>query len=163
MSMKLAPIPTDEAERMADVHALGLLDTPREPRFDRLAELIGEVFDVPRVFITLIDTDRMWFKSTFGVDGIDGTPRDVGFCSHAILQPEVMVITDARADERFADNPFVSGDFGLRFYAGVPLHGPAGRAVGAVGLVDTSPRDFGADQVALLEKFAAVIEAQIQP
>jgi GAF domain-containing protein len=142
MSMKLAPIPTDEAERMADVQALGLLDTPREPRFDRLAELIGEVFDVPRVFITLIDTDRMWFKSTFGVDGIDGTPRDVGFCSHAILQPEVMVITDARADERFADNPFVSG---------------------AVGLVDTSPRDFGVDQVALLEKFAAVIEAQIQP
>ena len=104
--MKLAPIPTDEAERMADVHALGLLDTPREPRFDRLAELIGEVFDVPRVFITLIDTDRMWFKSTFGVDGIDGTPRDVGFCSHAILQPEAMVIADATRRRALRRQPF---------------------------------------------------------
>jgi GAF domain-containing protein len=161
--MKLAPIPADEAERIADVHALALLDSPRELRFDRLAEVIGEVFDVPRVFITLIDTDRMWFKSTFGVDGIESVPRDVGFCSHAILQPEATVVSDASADERFADNPFVTGDFALRFYAGVPLHGPAGRAVGAVGLVDTSPREFGPDQVALLEKFAAVIEAQLQP
>ena len=161
--MKLAPIPTDEAERMADVHALGLLDTPREPRFDRLAEVIGDVFDVPRVFITLIDTDRMWFKSAVGVTGIDGTPRDVGFCSHAILEREALVIADASADERFADNPFVTGDFGLRFYAGVPLHGPTGRAVGALGIVDTAPRTFGADQVELLAKFAAVVEAQIQP
>jgi GAF domain-containing protein len=159
--VKVAEIPTDETERMADLLALGQLDTPREPRFDLLAEAIGEVFDVPRVFVTLVDHDRMWFKSTFGLAGIDGAPRDVGFCSHAINEPTALVIPDATADERFADNPFVTGDFNLRFYAGVPVHGPTGRAVGALGLVDTRPREFSARQLSLLRRFAAVVEAQL--
>jgi GAF domain-containing protein len=161
--MKLAEIPTDETERMADLHALDLLDTPREARFDRLAEVVADVFDVPRVFITLIDSERMWFKSTFGLTGIDSVPRDIGFCSHAILEPTPLIVPDATGDDRFADNPFVTGDFDLRFYAGVPLHGPGGRAVGALGIVDTRPRDLSARDLGLLVKFAAVVEAQLQP
>jgi len=159
--MKLAPVPADEAERIVDLHALELLDTPREPRFDRLAEVVGDVFEVPRVFVTLVDTDRMWFKSTFGLSGIDEAPRAVGFCAQAILEPEALVVQDAERDERFADNPFVTGDFNLRFYAGVPIHGPNGKAVGALGLVDTKPRQFSAKQVGLLRKFAALVETQL--
>lgn len=159
--MKLAQVPVDEAERIVDLQALGLLDTPREPRFDRLAEVVADVFEVPRVFVTLVDTDRMWFKSTFGLSGIESTPRDIGFCSQAILEPDALVIPDATSDERFADNPFVTGDFGLRFYAGVPLHGPNGKAVGALGLVDTRPREFPARQLGLLRKFAALVETQL--
>jgi GAF domain-containing protein len=159
--MKLAPVPDDEAERIVDLQTLGLLDTPPEPRFDRLAEVVADVFEVPRVFVTLVDTDRMWFKSTFGLSGIDQTPRDVGFCSQAILEPEALVVEDATRDDRFADNPFVTGDFALRFYAGVPVHGPNGKAVGALGIVDTAPREFSARQLGLLRKFAALVETQL--
>jgi GAF domain-containing protein len=161
--MKLAEIPADEVERMADLHALELLDTPREARYDRLTEVVADVFDVPRVFVTLVDDERMWFKSTFGLDGVDSVARDIGFCSQAILQPSPLVIPDAAVDERFADNPFVTGDFGLRFYAGVPLHGPGGRSVGALALVDTRPRELSPRDLALLVQFAAVVEAQLQP
>ena len=160
--MKLAPIPADETDRITDLTALSILDTPREPRFDHIAELAAAVFEVPRVFITLVDRDRMWFKATCGVGELDSAPRDVGFCSHAILEPEALVIPDAAADPRFADNPFVTGDFQLRFYAGVPIHGPTGKAVGAVALVDTTPREFSAKQLGLLKKFAALVETELQ-
>jgi GAF domain-containing protein len=160
--MKLAPIPADEADRIADLHTLDLLDTPREPRFDRITELAADVFEVPMVFVTLVDSDRQWFKSTCGLSGIDSTPRDVGFCAHAILEPEALVIPNAAEDPRFADNPFVTGDFHLRFYAGVPLRGPKGKTIGALCLVDTQPHVFSAQQLSRLRKFAALVEAEIQ-
>jgi len=160
--MKMAPIPTDEVDRLADLHALNLLDTPREPRFDNIADLAADVFEVPRVFVTLVDTDRMWFKATVGLEGIEGAPRDVGFCSHAIAEPDSLVIPNAEKDARFADNPFVAGDFHLRFYAGVPLHGPNGKPVGALGLVDTEPREFSSKDLARLRKFATLVEAELQ-
>jgi len=116
--MKLAPVLPDEAERIAELEALKILDTPREPRFDRLTSLAADVFDVPMAFVNLVASDRQWFKSTCGLDGISDTPRDVGFCSHAIHEREAMVVPDASQDLRFADNPFVTGDFHLRFYAG---------------------------------------------
>jgi GAF domain-containing protein len=87
----------------------------------------------------------------------------VGFCSHAILQASPLVIPDATQDPRFADNPFVVGDFGLRFYAGVAIHGPSGQPVGAVAIVDTAIRELRPDQVELLRKFASAVEAQLQP
>ena len=158
--MKLAPIPTDETERLADLRTLDILDTPREPRFDNIAELAADVFEVPRVFVTLVDSERMWFKSSVGIDR-DEAPRDVGFCSHAISEPDVMVIPDAEDDERFADNPFVTGDFALRLYAGVAVHGPNGKPVGALGLVDTKPRAFSAQDVGRLKKFGALVEAEL--
>lgn len=158
--MKTAPIPANEAERMADLLALGLLDTPREPRFDTIADLAADVFDMPRVFVTLVDRERMWWKAISGFEG-DAASRDLGFCSHAILEPDVMVVPDAAEDPRFADNPFVTGDFGLRFYAGVPIHGASGQPVGALGLVDTKPRQFSDADTSRLRKFGALLDAQL--
>jgi len=159
--MKLAPIPADESERIADLNTLNILDTPREPRFDNVTELVADVFEVPMVFLTLVDSDRQWYKSTCGIK-VESTPRDVSFCSHAILEPEAMVVPNAAEDARFADNPFVTGDFHLRFYAGVPLHGPKGKAIGALGLVDTKPREFSDRQIGQLKKFAALVETEIR-
>jgi GAF domain-containing protein len=159
--MKLAPIPIDDADRIADLYALKILDTPREPGFDRITDLAADLFEVPRVFVTLVDSNRQWFKSIYGLSGVDSTPRDVGFCAHAMLEPEAMVIPDASEDPRFADNPFVTGDFHLRFYAGVPLHSPTGKAIGALALVDTKPREFSPKQLGRLKKLAALVEAQI--
>jgi GAF domain-containing protein len=159
--MKLAPIPTDESERMHDLNALHILDTPREPRFDSLTELVADIFEVPMVFLTLVDSERQWYKSTCGID-VESTPRDVSFCSHAILERDAMVVPNAADDARFADNPFVTGDLHLRFYAGVPLHGREGKAVGALGLVDTKPREFSAKQIGQLKKFAALVETEIR-
>ncbi len=160
--MKLAPVLSDDADRVADLKALNILDTPREPRFDRLTALAADVFDVPMAFVNLVDADRQWFKSTCGLDGVSDTPRDVGFCSHAIHEPDAMIIPDASRDERFADNPFVTGDFHLRFYAGVPIRGPRGKAVGTLCLVDTKPREFSAKQLGQLKKMAAIVEAEAQ-
>jgi GAF domain-containing protein len=159
--MKTAPIPADEAARMADLHALELLDTPREARFDTVVELAADVFDVPRVFVSLVDEDRLWWKSVLGVDGIEEAPRDLGFCGHAIVEPDILVVPDATNDERFADNPFVTGDFQLRFYAGVSIHGPNGQPVGAFALVDTKAREFSAQDTERLRKFGALIDAQL--
>jgi GAF domain-containing protein len=160
--MKVAPIPADEVDRLADLHALHLLDTPREPRFDNIADLVADVFEVPRVFVTLVDTDRMWFKTAVGLEGIDGAPRDIGFCSRAIAESDSLVIPNAEKDARFVDNPFVTGDFHLRFYAGVPIHGPAGQPVGALGLVDTEPREFSSKDLSRLRKFATLVETELQ-
>lgn len=158
--MKPAPIPIDESARLAELRALKILDTPREPRFDRLTELVADVFEVPMVFLTLVDGDRQWFKSTYGIN-VETTPRDVGFCAHAMLEPAPMAVRDATEDTRFADNPFVAGELHLRFYAGVPLHGPGGRPIGALSLVDTRPREFSSRQLEQLQKFAAIVEHEI--
>ena len=159
--MQTAPMPADDAERVADLKALDILDTPREERFDRITDLAADVFGMRMCFVTLVDSDRQWFKSTCGLEGVDETPREPGFCAHAILDPDAMVVPDATKDPRFADNPFVTGDFGLRFYAGTALRGPAGKAVGALCLVDTEPHDFGARQVAQLKKFANLAQAEL--
>jgi len=158
--MKFAPIPHDESERIADLIALNILDTPRESRFDNLTELVADVFEVPMVFLTMVDTHRQWYKSTCGID-IDSTPRNVSFCAHAILEPQAMVVSNAAEDSRFGDNPFVTGDFHLRFYAGVPLHGRSGKAIGALGLVDRQPREFSLKQLERLKKFAVLVESEI--
>jgi len=159
--MKPAPIPADDAARVADLRALKVLDTPREQRFDRITDLTADVFGAKMCFINLVDADRQWFKSTCGLDGVSETPREPGFCAHAIFEPDAMVVPDATKDPRFADNPFVTGDFGLRFYAGAVLRGPAGKPIGTLCLVDTTPREFGARQTDQLKKFAALAQAEL--
>ena len=159
--MKLAPVLADEAERLADLKDLNILDTPREPRFDRLTELAADVLDMPMVFVNLVDADRQWFKSTCGLSGVETTPRDVGFCAHAIHEPDLMLVPDASKDERFADNPFVTGDFHLRFYAGVPIRGRKGKAIGTLCLVDSRPRELSERQLGQLKKLAALVEAEV--
>ena len=159
--MKPASIPADDAARVADLHALNILDTKREARFDRITELAADVFDVKMCFINLVDAKRQWFKSTCGLQGVDETSRELGFCAHAIFEPDVMIVPDATKDSRFSDNPFVTGDFGLRFYAGTVLHGPAGKPIGTLCLVDTAPKEFAARQAAQLKKFGALVQAEL--
>ena len=159
--MKSAPIPADDAARVADLHALNILDTKREERFDRITDLVADVFGVKMCFVNLVDAERQWFKSTCGLQGVDETPREPGFCAHAIFEPDVMVVPDATKDPRFSDNPFVTGDFGLRFYAGTVLKGPAGRPIGTLCLVDTTPREFDSRQASRLKKFGALVQAEL--
>src|SRR4029453_18114204 len=130
-SMIAAPIPVDEAERLEALHALDLLDTPPEERFDRIPRVLTLVLRVPMAYISLVDSDRQWFKASCGLDSTE-TPRCVSFCGHAILAEGPIIGPDARPDERFHDNPLVPGDPYIRFYAGQPLNGPGGQKVGTL-------------------------------
>jgi len=125
------------------------------------APIPADVFGVKMSFVTLVDSNRQWFKSTCGLEDVDETPREPGFCAHAIFAPDAMIVPDATKDPRFADNPFVTGEFGLRFYAGTALRGPAGKPAGALCLVDTEPHDFGTRQITRLKKFANLVQAEL--
>ena len=137
--MHAAPFPADEAERLAALHSLLILDTPPEQRFDRIAAFAASEFYVPIVLLTLLDTRRQWFKARIGLDACE-TARDISFCGHAILQADIMVVPDALQDPRFADNPLVTGAPRIRFYAGAPLQLPSGQRLGTLCLIDRRPR-----------------------
>ena len=140
-----APIPDDEARRMASLRALDLLDTEPEERFDRITRLATALFGVPTAMVTLIDTDRQWFKSCVGLDKKEDS-RDAAFCAHVVHDRKPMVIEDAFHDPRFADNPLVINEPRIRFYAGYPLILDDGSCIGTLCLLDTRPRTLhGAD------------------
>lgn len=157
-----AALPENEKERQAAVERLGLLDTPEEERFDRHARIAAAALDAPIALVTLIDRDRQWYKSHFGFD-FSETSRDVGFCSHAILGSEPLVIPDALQDDRFADNPVVVGDPHVRFYAGIPLRAADGTHVGAFCIVDHKPRRLRAAQLRMLKDIARLVEEELEP
>lgn len=158
--MLVAPKPDNEPARLATLRTLGILDTPAEERFDRLTRLARRVFDVPIALVSLIDENRQWFKSCAGLD-VQETARDVSFCGHAILHDDVFMIPDARADARFHDNPLVTGDPGIRFYAGQPLTVPDGSKLGTLCLIDTRPRELDTEQRGLLRDLAHIAEQEI--
>src|SRR5882724_5193861 len=133
------PIPQDEAERVAALRRYCVLDTLAEPAFDRLTKIAQHLLDTPTVLVSLIDSDRQWFKSRIGLDATE-TPRNISFCGHAVYLREVLVVPDARLDARFADNPLVTGALGLRFYAGAPLITAEGHALGTLCAIDYRPR-----------------------
>lgn len=141
--------PANEKERLAALYELLLLDTPPEKRFDTIVEFAASEFDVPICLITLLDHDRQWFKARVGLDACS-TARDVSFCGHAILQPDIMVVPDAATDPRFADNPLVTSAPLIRFYAGAPLTMPSGHALGTLCIIDTKPRTLDAVELAIL-------------
>lgn len=151
-----APMPENEHERLAALHALSILDTPPEARFDRLCHLACRHFGMPVALISLVDKDRQWFKARCGLDATE-TPRDIAFCAHAILQDGVLQVPDATQDSRFRDNELVTGDSHIRFYAGAPLVTSDGARLGTFCLIDREPRDpLNADEIADLEDFAAL-------
>lgn len=115
-------MPSNERERLAQLHALSVLDTAAEPLFDALTRAAMALTAVPIALISLIDTQRQWFKSNLGMGDVAQTPRDLAFCAHAILSDELMEVPDALADPRFADNPLVTGEPGIRFYADAQRH-----------------------------------------
>jgi diguanylate cyclase (GGDEF)-like protein len=158
--MLAAPKPADEERRLAALYALSLLDTEPDERFDRITRLAQRVFGASMATFTLIDADRQWFKSEVGAAGKED-PRDVSFCSHAILEPDTTVVEDARHDKRFHDNPLVTGDPNIRFYAGHPVTGPGGEVLGTLCVLDDKPRLRDEFDVEALAEFAAMVEAEV--
>ena len=156
----IAPVPENEAQRLKTLHSLGLLDTAPEERFDRITRIAARIFNVPIALITLIDTDRQWFKSRFG-EMATQTPREQAFCAHAILGTQALVVPDALEDVRFADNPLVCGKSRVRFYAGQPIAAPDGSRLGTLCVIDHRPRDFGVEELQLLVDLAALIEREL--
>jgi signal transduction histidine kinase len=128
----------DEAERLAALREYGILDTPPEAAFDRIAVLAADLFDVPIAAVSLIDTDRQWFKAMVGLDATQ-TPREQAFCAYTILSDEVMEVSDATRDRRFHENPLVTDDPSIRFYAGAPLRLRSGHRAGALCVIDRKP------------------------
>lgn len=157
-----AAYPEDEAARQAAVERLGLLDTPQEERFDRHARIAAAALDAPIALVTLIDNERQWYKSHIGFE-FSETARDVGFCSHAILEDEPLVVNDALLDDRFADNPVVVGEPHVRFYAGIPLRAANGEHVGAFCIVDHKPRRLSTAQLRMLKDIARLVEEELEP
>jgi len=160
--MPAAPKPDDETLRLARLRAMNILDTGREAVFDTFTRLAGSVFAMPISALSLVDEQRQWFKSIQGLD-VAESPRDQAFCAHAILHPrEVMVVEDAAADARFADNPLVLGGPRIRFYAGAPVFDAQGMALGTLCVIDSVPRHFDAAARAQLADMAAGVSAALE-
>jgi transcriptional regulator with PAS, ATPase and Fis domain len=151
--MPKAPLPPNELERLADLQSFDILDTPEEPAFDEIARIASIIFDMPIALVSLVDEARQYFKARVGLDATE-TPRDVAFCAHTILESKVMVVEDAREDERFNDNALVTQDPRIRFYAGAPLVTDAGNRVGTLCLIDIEPRSLTPDQENILQMLA---------
>jgi phosphoribosyl 1,2-cyclic phosphodiesterase/DNA-binding response OmpR family regulator len=150
----------NEEQRLAILHGLRILDTPREERFDRITRLAASIFNVPMALISLVDRERQWFKSTYGLDEFE-TSREVSFCSHAVASEKVLVVPDTFQDPRFADNPLVIKGPRIRFYAGCPIFVGA-NCIGTVCVVDNRPREVDTDMIDLLHDLAALAEIELQ-
>ena len=154
--------PDNEAERIDALRDLLILDTQPEERFDNLTRAASGFFNVPIAVVSLVDSDRQWFKSIQGLDATE-TSRDVSFCGHAILDPDhVMVVEDAFKDDRFVDNPLVAGAPDIRFYAGAPLILRNGAAVGTLCLIDRKPRRLGEGELQMLADMAKVVVGELE-
>ncbi len=147
--MKKPLLSPNEADRLQALRQLLILDTPPEERFDRIAAFAANEFDMPIVLLSLIDEKRQWFKARVGLQTCE-TDRGVSFCGHAILQDEIMVVPDVALDERFFDNPLVTEDPNIKFYAGAPLKLPGGQTIGTLCLIDRVPRQLDAIDLAIL-------------
>jgi PAS domain S-box-containing protein len=155
-----APIPANEAMRIEALRALDILDTPAEERFDRITRLAQRIFGVPIALVSLIDTDRQWFKSNQGLL-VSETARDLAFCGYSILGDETFIVEDATRDSRFAKNPLVTDDPSIRFYAGHPLQTLDGSKVGTLCIIDRKPRQLSAEDQNALKDLAALVEDEL--
>lgn len=158
--MRAPDQPADETRRIAELRSLGLLDSAPDERFDRVTRLAQRLFDVPIALISLVDEDRQWFKSRQGLNAPE-TPRDVSFCGHAILGDEIMHVADATEDARFVDNPLVTDDPSIRFYAGCPIAGPGGSKLGTLCIIGREPRELTDGDKHSLRDLAEMVEREI--
>jgi PAS domain S-box-containing protein len=154
-------VPTqNEAERLKALRQYAILDTPPEPAFDRIAEMAANFFQVPMAGVSLVDEDRIWFKSRLGIE-VKQTARDAGLCSTAMLSKEIYHLRDAASDERVADLPFVR-DLGIRFYAAAPLRNQDGSSLGTVWVLDQKPRELIPGEAEMLKALAALVMNQME-
>jgi diguanylate cyclase (GGDEF)-like protein len=158
--MKQPPRPPNETQRLETLESLDILDSPPEERFDRYTRLAKRLFGVPIALVSLVDKDRQWFKSRQGLEATE-TPREISFCGHAILGDEIFLVADTQKDERFADNPLVSEDPNIRFYAGYPLKAPDGSKVGTLCIIDRVPHDMGDDDARALRDLGELVEQEL--
>ncbi len=155
------PHPTDESARLAALRRYQILDTPPEKAFDRITRMAARWLDVPIALTTLVDADRQWFKSCVGMDQRE-TSREVAFCAHNLFDEELLVVEDATQDDRFVDNPLVTEDPGIRFYAGAPLVTPGGHILGSVCVIDTEPRTLSEREATTLKDLAALAMDELE-
>jgi phosphoserine phosphatase RsbU/P len=154
-------IPENEPERLRAVRRYDVLDTPPDGAFDRVTKLAARQFGVPISIVSIVDTDRIWFKSHHGVD-VEEIGRDPGLCASAILGDEPWVVENAETDPRTMTNPLVAGDLGLRFYAGAPLTTHDGFNLGTLCVIDGAPREFSAEDAEMLEELAGVVMDELE-
>jgi GAF domain-containing protein len=152
--------PDNEILRRNALEKLGILFTPEEERFDRITRLACSLFDVPIALISLISNTCQWFKSHQGLEATT-TDRNISFCAHAILSHEPFIVSDTSLDKRFADNPLVSGDPFIKFYAGIPIREKSGMAIGTLCIIDRKPRSLNAMQLDQLKDLAHWVELEI--
>jgi GAF domain-containing protein len=155
-------IPQNEQERLAAVRRYGILDTPKDGAFDRITRLAAAILEMPIAIVTIVDHDRIWFKSAEGLDGVEEIGRDPGLCASAILADEAWVIDDAKVDPRALANPLVAGEFGLRFYAGSALRTSDGYNLGTLCVIDKEPRTLSDEQVRVLDDLAALVVDELE-
>lgn len=158
----LAPaIPIDEKQRLEALYRLNLLDTEPVERYDRLTKLACEEFGVEISAISLLDSNRQWFKSITGLD-VRETSREISFCGHTILEEGCFAVLDALRDSRFEDNPLVTSDPKIRFYAGCPIHDPSFRRIGSLCLISRAPRSFDRKDMVKLHDLASMVDETIE-
>ncbi|CAD7557055.1 GGDEF domain-containing protein [Aeromonas hydrophila] len=158
--MQTPAIPDNERLRLDALRRISILDSSAEERFDRITRMARSMFDVPISLVSLVDENRQWFKSCCGLP-VQETPRDVSFCGHAILGDGLFVVEDTRQDLRFADNPLVSGEPHIRFYAGCPLQIGEGYKLGTLCIIDRKPRLLDSRQQGLLTDLACMVEREL--
>jgi diguanylate cyclase (GGDEF)-like protein/PAS domain S-box-containing protein len=158
--MHTASLPLNETARVRMLHSLELLDTPPEECFDRATRVLAQLLRVPITMVSLVDANRQWFKSKVGLDVCE-TTRDVAFCAHALASRQMLLVEDALADERFADNPLVTGEPHVRFYAGVPLSTDDGLVLGALCAIDTRARTLSDSEKAAMTDLARMVERDL--
>lgn len=159
--MKKAPIPSNEQERLKALLELKILDTPEEKSFDDIVKMASRICDAPIALVSLVDEHRQWFKAKVGITENE-TPRDISFCGHAIHDTTIMIVEDSSKDERFHDNPLVTGPLQVKFYAGAPLVTSGGKSIGTLCVVDHKPRILSEEQQNYLSILSKQIIAQME-
>ena len=155
------PIPADEDQRLRDLERHGVIGMASDEHFERIVELASSIFQVPMSLISLVEKDRQWFLTRKGLAATE-TPRTMAFCAHAIADDQVLVVPDARADERFCTNPLVMNEPHIRFYAGAPLHSPDGHNLGTLCVIDQQPRQPSNEQLHQLQLLSELVMREIE-
>ncbi len=155
-------LPSNEAGRLKALKRFQILDSPPDGAFDRIVSIAARVFNMPIALVTLVDQDRIWFKAKSGLEGVEQINRDPGLCASAILSDDIYLVENAKEDVRTLANPLVCSEFGLQFYAAVPLKTRDGYNIGTLCLIDKKPRFLSSEQMSLLQDFGNIVVDEME-